>query len=208
MRPWNCGIALGLSRPHCSFCRGLGLVDGRTGTRPCGCVLRAIFNICNRRYRSSVIGFATVSPEHDTRRLYWSNKEAEFCADFVVIARRVLHGDQYRLFRMHILDRNDWKCCAPKLGLDRGMFFHLVYTVKERLGRAFYETEPYSLFPVDEYFTRRDLVSSSQTPAPARGVAANGPGGIERPVEPTGRNVARLWPNVRPTGAVAALRGT
>ena len=207
MRPWTRGITLALSRPQCAFCYGLGLVDSRAGLVPCGCVHRAIFDICNRRYRSSAIGYATVTTERETKRSHWSNKEAEFCADFVVIARRVLHGDEYRLFCMHILEDNDWKWCAPRLGLDRGRFFHLVYAVKERLGRAFYETVPYSLFPIDDYFTRRDVVSSSLSPAPARRVAANGTGGITRPAQATGRNVARLWPRILATGTAVAFTG-
>jgi hypothetical protein len=36
--------------------------------------------------------------------------------------------------------------------IDRGLFFHTVYRVEEKLGRAFVETEPYGLFPVDDYF--------------------------------------------------------
>jgi hypothetical protein len=36
--------------------------------------------------------------------------------------------------------------------MDRGNFFHAVYRIEQRLGRMFRELEPYSLFPLDEYF--------------------------------------------------------
>ena len=35
---------------------------------------------------------------------------------------------------------------------DRGDFFHAVYRIQQRLGRVYREMEPYSLFPLDEYF--------------------------------------------------------
>ena len=31
-------------------------------------------------------------------------------------------------------------------------FFHILYKVEQKLGRVFRELEPYSLFPLDEYF--------------------------------------------------------
>ncbi len=36
--------------------------------------------------------------------------------------------------------------------MDRGNFFHAVYRIEQKLGRVFRELEPYSLFPVNEYF--------------------------------------------------------
>jgi hypothetical protein len=36
--------------------------------------------------------------------------------------------------------------------MDRGNFFHAVYRIEQKLGRVFRELEPYSLFPVDDYF--------------------------------------------------------
>jgi len=35
---------------------------------------------------------------------------------------------------------------------DRGTFFHCVYRVEQKLGRTFREVQPYSLYPLDEYF--------------------------------------------------------
>jgi hypothetical protein len=73
-------------------------------------------------------------------------------ADFVLIARRTLSEFEYRLFRYHFLLGADWKLCSRRLGIDRGNFFHAVYRIEQKLGRVFRELEPYSLFPLDEYF--------------------------------------------------------
>jgi hypothetical protein len=36
--------------------------------------------------------------------------------------------------------------------IDRGIFFHSVYRIQQKFGRVFRGLEPYSLFPLDEYF--------------------------------------------------------
>jgi hypothetical protein len=36
--------------------------------------------------------------------------------------------------------------------IDRGTFFHAVYRIQQKLGRVFRDLEPYSLYPLDEYF--------------------------------------------------------
>ena len=38
------------------------------------------------------------------------------------------------------------------MNLDRGEFFHEVYRIQQKLGRAFRELEPYALYPLEEYF--------------------------------------------------------
>jgi hypothetical protein len=86
----------------------------------------------------------------------WGIKRAEYCADFVLIARRHLSAKEFALFRMHFLEGRDFRYCCPRLGLDRGNFFHAVYRIEERLGRVFREITPYGLFPVDEYLYARD----------------------------------------------------
>lgn len=56
-----------------------------------------------------------------------------------------------RVFRYSFLLGTDWKRCDRQMKIDRGLFFHTVYRVEETLGRAFVETEPYALYPLDEY---------------------------------------------------------
>lgn len=86
------------------------------------------------------------------RSVVWGRKDEEYIADFMLIAQRTLTGSEMRLFRFHYLLGADWKLCCMKLKMDRGDLFHLCYKIEQRLGRAFRETEPYGLFPLDEYF--------------------------------------------------------
>jgi len=82
----------------------------------------------------------------------YSRKREDFIADFCLVSRRALDDFEYRIFRFHFLLGADWKLCCRQLGVDRGTFFHTVYRIEHRLGRTFAELEPYSLYPVDEYF--------------------------------------------------------
>ena len=100
------------------------------------------------------------------RKGIYSRKNEEYMADFVLVSRRVLGEGTlaYRLFKYHFLLGADWKLCCRKLGLPRGEFFHEVYRIQQRLGRAFRELEPHSLFPLDEYF---NSVRHERAAAPA-----------------------------------------
>jgi len=81
-----------------------------------------------------------------------SRKKEEYMADFCLIAQRTLTELEYRVLRVYFLLGADWKLASRRFGMDRGTFFHVVYRVEEKLGRAFVETEPYALFPLDDYF--------------------------------------------------------
>jgi len=74
-------------------------------------------------------------------------------ADFCLVARRTLDDREHQIFRFHFLLGADWKLCGRRLEMDRGMFFHSVYRIEEKLGRVFRELEPYPLFPLDDYFS-------------------------------------------------------
>jgi len=95
------------------------------------------------------------------RKAIWGRKDEEYVADFCLVTRRVLSDSEYRIFKFHFLLRADWKLCCRRLGMDRGNFFHAVYRIQQRLGRVFRELEPYSLYPLDEYF------NGTTAPAPA-----------------------------------------
>jgi hypothetical protein len=73
-------------------------------------------------------------------------------ADFCLIARRTLDEVEYPLFRYYFLLGADWKLCSRQLKIDRGNLFHAIYRIERKLGRAFAETEPYPIYPLDEYF--------------------------------------------------------
>jgi hypothetical protein len=61
-------------------------------------------------------------------------------------------GLEWNLFRFHYLLGADWSLCARRLGMTRGNIFHAFYRIEEKLGRAFRETVPYSLYPLEDYF--------------------------------------------------------
>lgn len=156
---WTRSETLALAAPSCSNCVGLGLRIGRNKTaHPCNCVLRAIFRACLDRFRECTAREKYISrvtldfmPGKD-RRGAWGRKDEEFTADFCLVSKRTLGELEHRIFRYHFLLGADWKVCCRKLRMDRGNFFHAVYRIEQKLGRVFRELEPYSLFPVDDYF--------------------------------------------------------
>ena len=157
---WTRSDTLALAATSCTACHGLGLITGKRGkVNPCNCVLRAIFRACYRQFQKSVtkekhMSRVTLShsPGGRERRFSWGRKDEEYIADFTLMAQRHLDAFEYKIFRYHFLLGADWKLCCRKLRMDRGNFFHAVYRVMHKLGRAFRETEPYGLHPVDEYF--------------------------------------------------------
>lgn len=156
---WNRSETLALASHACTQCHGSGLRLGRSNTwTPCNCVLRAIFRICFDRFSRCVtqeksLSRVSLEPHLGRQRpSTWGRKDEEFIADFCLISRRTLDAEEQRLFRYHFLLGADWKLCTRKLGMDRGNFFHAVYRVEQKLGRAFREVEPYALFPIDEYY--------------------------------------------------------
>ena len=156
---WTRSETLALAQQSCTFCHGLGLRPGRAGaSTPCNCVFRAVFRACYARFVKCVSKekhVSRVSLEANPGRLrksVWGLKNEEYVADFCLVSRRELDDQQYRLFRYHFLLGADWKLCCRKLNVDRGEFFHDVYRIQQKLGRAFRELEPYALYPLEEYF--------------------------------------------------------
>jgi hypothetical protein len=135
---------------------------------PCNCVLRAIFRACYARFRHCAAkqecltqkSFEYLPYDGDVAVVY-SRQNEEFVADFEAIAKRNLNELEHKLFRYHYLLGADGRLCRARLGLDRGAYFHMLYAIQEKLGRAFRETRPYPLFPVYEYYeeVRQPVVS-------------------------------------------------
>jgi hypothetical protein len=86
------------------------------------------------------------------RRQVWGRKDEEYVADFCLVSERYLDAYEYRLFRLHFLLGADWSLCCRQLEMEKGVFFHAVYRIQQKLGRAFRELKPYALYPLDEYF--------------------------------------------------------
>jgi hypothetical protein len=156
---WTRSETLALAGLTCSSCHGLGLRAVRgNALQPCHCVFRSIFRSCLSRFRECAAGERYVSravlgaTPGGERKGSWGRKQEEFIADFCLVSKRSLEEDEYRLFRYHFLLGADWRLCCQKLSMDRGNFFHAVYRIQQKLGRIFRELEPYSLYPLTEYF--------------------------------------------------------
>ncbi len=122
-----------LAWERCRRCGGAGRSLARSIV--CGCVLRRIFRLCLDRY----IG-AGVLRQAD--RLY--------CADFDLSAKYTLTPRERQAFIAYFEAGEDWRLSSARLGLNRGDWWHWVYQVEQRLGRALWERE---IFPLHEYFT-------------------------------------------------------
>ena len=156
---WTRSETLALALHNCTSCRGLGLRIGkRGGINPCNCALRNIFRACYKRFRychekEKHLTRATIEfvPGKD-RRMAWGRKDEEYCADFLLVAKRTLTPEEHKLFTFHYLLGADWKLCCTRLDIDRGLFFHAAYRVEQKLGKVFRELTPYALYPLSDYF--------------------------------------------------------
>jgi hypothetical protein len=170
---WTRSETLGLALVQCTTCHGLGLRRVKRGKEaPCNCVLRSIFRACFRRFRRCIekekqVSLCTLSfTGGRAQSMTWGRKNEEFIADFLLMVRRLLSDDEYRIFRFHYLLGADWRLCTLRLKIDRGEFFHYLYKLEARLGKAFREVEPYGLYPLDEYFYGRTREAGALTPLP------------------------------------------
>lgn len=170
---WTRSETIALAKHSCTLCHGIGLRPS-WGERfaPCNCVLRAIFRACYVRFCHCAdkqqcltqTSFEYLPGSGETAVMY-DRKHEEYAADFIAIARRTLEEFEFKLFKYHYLLGADWRLCCARLKLDRGNFFHAIYRIQQKLGRAFRETKPYGLFPVYEYFEDyRRLGTASQPP--------------------------------------------
>jgi hypothetical protein len=158
---WGHSDVLALARESCTQCHGSGLRNNpKQGQNvPCNCVFRAIFRACYRKFRylaQQEKHISRVRVEHvidgKEHRQTWGMKDEEYMADFLLVTRRSLDEMEYKLFNYHYLLGADWKLCCRRLTMERGDFFHEVYRIQRKLGRVYLELQPYSLFPLDEYF--------------------------------------------------------
>ncbi len=125
----------------------------------------------------------------------YDRKNEEYMADFVVIAKRTLDERDLKLFRFHFVLGADWKMCCRRLGLDRGGFFHALYRIQQKLGKAFRETLPYPLFPVYEYLDEVRQPAASLVDNPQQNTQ-NPPG--QRLVRKLPRTCTEAYPGQQP----------
>jgi hypothetical protein len=156
---WDRSETIALAMEFCTKCKGEGQRSIRKGLpTPCNCVLRAIFRACYARFRHCVTKekfmsrVSLVPCRGRDRRMTFARLDEEYICDFCLVSRRTLTDFEHSVFRYHFLLGADWRLCCRQLRIDRGTFFHAVYRIQQKLGRVFRELEPYSLFPLDEYF--------------------------------------------------------
>ena len=152
-------MTIGIANAACVYCEGMGLVLDRDDQEsPCECALRAVFNSCLYAFKECVaLGERTASVSWEpcygpTGGRVFSRKREEYLADFLLVTERSLTEEDYRIFRYHFLLGADSQICCQKLNMDRGIFFHLIYRMKQRLGRVYAELQPYPLYPLRDYF--------------------------------------------------------
>lgn len=142
--------------PSCTVCAGKGFRD-KAHTSPCLCVWRGVFRTVYGKFKQCA---ETMHPRavllNDSSgpkgRQHYGFRNMDFIADFCLIAKRTLTPQEHMAFKMFFLYGADWTLCAPRVGLTRGLFFHLVYRIEAKLGKALAMVQPYSLYPIDEYF--------------------------------------------------------
>ena len=151
---WNRSETLVLASVKCKHCKGTGLKKQDEGPdQPCNCVLRAIFRGCYRRFVECACTVSLEVAATQQTGAGWSRKNEEYLADFELVMRRVLTEEERKVFRYHYVLGADSMLCCRKMRMQKGEFFHTLYRMQHKLGRAFRETEPYALFPTDEYFS-------------------------------------------------------
>jgi hypothetical protein len=121
-------------------------------------VLRQIFRACYARFcqvqdkEKHLSQVSLTKLPGPSRGASFARKDEEYAADFILVSRRHLDAEEMRVFKAHMLLGADWKLCCRQLGMTRGDFFHMVYRIMHKLGRAFAETAPYPLFPLADYY--------------------------------------------------------
>jgi hypothetical protein len=157
---WDRSETLALASIRCPYCMGLGLCRGRGGAHvPCVCVLRAIFRACFSRFRHGAVktrGAPVVNvdrKECGQRRGNFGWRAEEYGADFYLMCKRTLTASEWRIFWYAYLLGADWELCHARLNMERDDFTQACRNIEAKLGRVFRETRPYSLFPLDAYFS-------------------------------------------------------
>jgi len=143
-RPWY------LSRHKCTYCAGQGRVVSDGQIKDCACVHRAVFDIVMRRVEMVHKGYRLPSVARRPRRGGFAMLDQELAADVHLIARRTLDARDFTVYVLACEHGVTWRVGCQLTRLDRGNWFHRVYSLQRRLGRAFLA---YGLYPLGKYYS-------------------------------------------------------
>ncbi len=103
--------------------------------------------------------------------MYFSRKTEEYVADFCLICKRTLTPAEHTLFKFRYLLGADAALCARRIASTAQIVATQCYQIELKLGRAFIETKPFGIWPLDQYFS--DTIRGERVAAtvPARRVA-------------------------------------
>ena len=149
------------------------------GRHTCVCVYRRVFRACLTSYRHceesmgspGAVQYERLGHAQGRCAIVASFKRAEYAADFILLARRVLANRpvEMAVFDAYHVANLEWNVAVPRVNhllcpprlLNRGSFFHAVYRAEGLIGAAIVASEPYSLFPPREYFSGFILSTST-----------------------------------------------
>ena len=164
---WTQSDTLALAAVNCAHCNGTGLITFKKGGEtPCKCSLRAIFRACYARFvecstKEKHLCHVRLDRSPSGGKMTWGRKDEEYAADFILVTKRTLTPEEWKVFSWHFLLGADYMLCCRRLKMDRGLYFHTMYRIQQKLGRVYRELEPYALFPLDEYFNGHQETESS-----------------------------------------------
>jgi hypothetical protein len=144
------GIALALAKRECIYREGTGMLSRSI----CNCVYREAFRHCFRMFfklEQEPKFLSRVDLTRDGPRGSRSTSDGLHNFNFSRPKRRVLrrllsddqaHAERRRVesFQAPLPGRRDMEMCCQQLKIDRGPFFHAVYRIQNKLGRAYIET--------------------------------------------------------------------
>jgi len=159
---WNRSEVIALSSLKCACCSGAGLTTTGAVDAPCDCVTRSIFRACFNRFKDCVRkdkGASTVKLERlgmgtgRSSHMSYGRKTEEYIADFYLLCQRTLTEAEWGIFRFHYLLGADASLMTRRCHMTRAAFETMTRAMEAKLGRVFRETEPFALYPLDEYFS-------------------------------------------------------
>lgn len=171
---WNKRDLNFLARSECPICRGEGSLESRNeAVQPCDCALRSAFRACYARFRDCANDGRALSrvsfdrtPTGRSNKGTWGLKREEYMADFELTARRSLSAPRHKLFRFHHILGASVSMCARRLRLSPEAAARAVAQIEIDLGRSFATMEPYSLYPLWDYFNGRSRTPVKASPVP------------------------------------------